>query len=148
AMLRGDRTVVLIAQAVLEFNFAGHQAIIRPDAVVIVPVQGKLVIVELKGFRIRPGHYPAAKIAEALEQTAVYQIALRRIVADLGFDPALVDDSAVIVCAAKLGLQPVATVHANGDRVATLETRIALAERRLAAMPASAALLAGLDTDT
>jgi hypothetical protein len=132
-MLDGDTTVVLLAQAALLFPFANIRALIRPDAVVIVPAGGKLWIVELKGFRMRVGHYPAQKIADALEQSAVYQIALRRIVASLGFDPALVADQVVIVCAARRGMEPIATVHENGDRVGTLELRLARAERALVA---------------
>src|SRR4051812_49113023 len=50
-MLDGDLSVVLIAQAVLSFAFAGFTALIRPDAVVIVPFNGQLIVVELKGFR-------------------------------------------------------------------------------------------------
>jgi hypothetical protein len=147
-MLSGDLSVVLIAQAVLEFDFAGRTAMIRPDAVVIVPVDGKLVLVELKGFRMRDGHYPAKKMAAALEQDAVYQIALRRIVADVGHDPDRVSDRAVIVCAARRGMQPVATLHDNGDKVRTLATRLNNAESRLAALPDPAALLAGIDSNS
>jgi hypothetical protein len=146
-MCQGDTTVVLIDQAALAFVFAGVTSFIRPDAVVIIPVGGRLYVVELKGFRLRAGNYPADKIAGALEQTAVYQIALRRIVADLGFSPALVADDAVIVCATGRGMQPVATVHANGDRVATLEIRLARAEAFLVASPPPAAVVAALPAD-
>jgi hypothetical protein len=145
-MLRGDLSVVLIAQAVLDFDFAGRTAHIRPDAVIIVPVDGRLVVVELKGFRSRTGHYPADKIAGALEQTAIYQLALRRILLEEGFDPALVSDEAVIVCAKNRSLQPVATVHRNGDRVTTLESRLAIAEANLAELRDPGPILAGLDT--
>ena len=146
-MLDGDQSVVIYAQAVLDFEFAGLTAMIRPDAVVIVPARGRLHVVELKGFRLRDGHYPSDKIAAALEQTAVYQLALRRTVAELGLDPALVAGEAVVVCAARLGLQPVATVHDNSDRLATLEIRIARTEVALAAAPAPDRILTGISID-
>jgi hypothetical protein len=132
-ILDGDRRVVLLAQAALRFQFAGQETYIRPDAVVIVPAAEKLWIVELKGFRIRAGHYPAAKIAVALEQTAVYQMALRRLVTGVGFDAALVADQAVIVCAARRGMIPIAKIHDNADRLRTLELRLNRAEAAILA---------------
>jgi hypothetical protein len=144
----GDASVVLLYQAALEFTFAGLRSLIRPDAVVIVPVNGRLHVVELKGFRMRSGKYPADKIAGALEQTAVYQIALRRIVADLGFDERLVADEVVVVCAKNRGMTPIATVHNNAQRVATLELRLRRAADALQAAPASGPVLAGLTKDS
>jgi hypothetical protein len=113
--------------------------------VVFVQVASRLVVVELKGFRRRQGRYPAEKIATALEQTAVYQLALRRLLADLGLDPEAVDDMAVIVCASGLGLKPIATRHDNGDRCRTLELRLASAEVTWMGNPALEATLAALD---
>jgi hypothetical protein len=144
----GDRSVVLILQAVLGFDFAGHVTYIRPDAVALVPVADRLFVAEMKSFRLRDGHYPAGKIATALEQTAVYQVALRRILIELHLDPALISDEGVIVCARNLGMEPVATRHDNGHRVATLEQRIARAEARLRAAPDPRPLMAGTDSGT
>jgi hypothetical protein len=147
-MLEGDANVVLLAQAALLFEFANIRALIRPDAVVIVPAGGKLWVVELKGFRMRAGHYPAEKIAGALEQSAVYQIALARVIASLGFSAEFVADQVVIVCATKRGMNPVATVHQNRDRVRTLDLRLARAESAvLSAGPAALAPVEPLKRD-
>ncbi|MGY1838112.1 MULTISPECIES: hypothetical protein [unclassified Modestobacter] len=147
-MLHGDTTVILIVQPVLSFDFAGRSVHIRPDALVLLGLEGRLEPVELKGFRIRAGHYPAAKIATALEQTAVSQIALRRIVTSLGFDSSCVSEEVVVVCATGRGMKPLATRHANADRVLTLESRVASAEALLGSLPSPESLLKGITSDT
>ena len=147
-MLHGDTTVVLTVEPVLSFGFAGRSVHIRPDALALLVLQGRLEVVELKGFRIRTGRYPAKKIAATLEQTAVYQIALRRLVANLGFDPSCVSDEVVIVCATGRGMKPLATRHANADRVLTLESRVASAERLLVSLQSPESLLKGITSET
>jgi hypothetical protein len=60
-MLAGDRSVVLLSQATLAFGFAGGTAMIRPDAVAIIPADDELMVAELKGFRSGPAISPARR---------------------------------------------------------------------------------------
>jgi|GEM_PF-5949067 len=148
-MLHGDIPTVLIAQAVLRFEFAGTTVYLKPDALTIVPItvdsygevvaegtpggRVELVPVEIKGFRVRPARYPDRKMAGALEQVGTYQLALRREAVALGFLADVVSDRAVIINALKLGMAPVASVHDNRAVRLTLERRITATEARLQA---------------
>jgi hypothetical protein len=137
-MVAGTVNVALIAQATMGFTFAGRRTHLRPDAIAFVAVHGHLVVADLKGFKLRAGRWPGDKMASALNQIAVYQTCLRRLLADLGLDPALVDDRAVVVCSTGLGMTPTATIHDNSDRRRTLEVRLAHAEPRWRTSPAVA----------
>jgi hypothetical protein len=131
----GGGESLLVVQPTFALIFGGQSSYLRPDALLLVRIEGRMMIVELKGFRIRDGYWPGDKVATALDQSAVYQLVVRRVVADMAFDPEIVDERVAIVCASGLGLSPRASIQNNRPRRLTLERRVAAAEAALADGP-------------
>jgi hypothetical protein len=146
-MLDGDRSIVLINQPVLRFTYGGRLLTIRPDAICLVPIGGQIHIVELKGFTVRDGVYPAGKIGAALDQTSVYAHVLRGLVGEITdahgqprFNPSqVVSDYVYVACASKMGMTPVVTgPHDVRRRREALAHRLAVAEPAVATGPTPA----------
>jgi hypothetical protein len=128
----------LIDHPMLTLDVAGEPVFLEPD-VVAYQVEGRLQVVEIKSFAIVDGQADSAKVSAAAVQAAVYVLALRRLLAELGHDGNLVSHDVILVCPENFSLRPVAVVLDVRKQLSTLTrqlTRLAAVSDIVAALPA------------
>lgn len=128
---------VLYDHPLLSLTIAGHTAYLEPD-VVALQLDGRFHIVEIKSFAVIDGQADPTAVAAAARQAAVYVLALRTLLEELGHDPALVAHDVVLVCPENFANRPVATFVDVRRQLAVLRrqlTRMTSLERLLAALP-------------
>ncbi|GGK34439.1 hypothetical protein [Nocardia camponoti] len=143
---RHERTRQLLAQALdtgvgtlfdhplLRLDIAGADAYLEPD-VVALQIDGMFHVVEIKSFPVVDGQADPAQVAAAARQSAVYVVALRRILEDIGADPEkLVSHNVILVCTRDFTNRPVATM-------VDLRKQIAVISRQLSRLTAISRLV-------
>jgi hypothetical protein len=128
----------LVDHPLLTLDVAGQRVFLEPD-LIAYQVEGRLRVVEIKSFAIVDGQADGAKVSEAATQAAVYVLALRRLLAELGQDESLVDHEVVLVCPENFALHPVAVVIDVRKQLSTLRrqlTRLASVSSLIEALPA------------
>nr|BFE76303.1 hypothetical protein GCM10020092_096040 [Actinoplanes digitatis] len=116
-----------------------QRVFLEPDLIAF-QVEGRLHVVEIKSFAIVDGQADSAKVSAAAVQAAVYVLALRRLLEELGHDPELVSHDVVLVCTENFSLNPAAVVLDVRKQLATLKrqlTRLASVSALAAALPES-----------
>ena len=123
AELRHARTRRLLARAaasgadagtlfdhpLLRLEVAGRQVYLEPDLIAF-QLYGQFRVVEMKSFAVIDGQADGDKVAAAAIQSAVYVLALRELLAGLGYGPQTVSHDAVLVCPENFSNAPVATL--------------------------------------
>ncbi|CNG64603.1 Uncharacterised protein [Mycobacterium tuberculosis] len=149
--LRHSRTRRLLARALesgegtlfdhplLRLEIAGCPAYLEPD-VIAFQLAGRLHVIEIKSFAVVDGQAEPEQVAAAARQSAVYVLALRRLVAELGHDPARVSHEVFLVCPENFSNRPTATPL-------DVRPQLAVLERQLARLTRVDALLAELPPD-
>ncbi|UGT63508.1 hypothetical protein [Nocardia asteroides] len=108
AVVTGEGT--LFDHPLLRLDIAGATAYLEPD-VVALRLGGQFHVVEIKSFAVVDGQADPAQVAAAARQSAVYVIALRELIADLGEDPdALVSHNGILVCTNDFTNRPTAAL--------------------------------------
>ncbi|MCG5213736.1 hypothetical protein MBA17_10760 [Streptosporangium sp. KLBMP 9127] len=120
----------------LSLEIAGHTSYLEPD-VVAFRLGGRFHIVEIKSFAVIDGQAEPAKVAAAARQAAVYVLALRRLVEELGHDPGRVSHEVILVCPENFANRPVATL-------VDVRRQLAVLRRQLARMTGVGDLVSGL----
>lgn len=136
-LLAAAAGAALIDHPLLTLAVAGRQVFLEPDLIAFQG-GGRVHVVEIKSFAIVDGQADSAKVSAAAVQAAVYVLALRRLLADLGHDPALVSHDAVLVCPRDFSLQPTAVLVDVRKQLSTLTrqlTRLASVSDLVAALP-------------
>jgi hypothetical protein len=158
-LLAGAAGAALIDHPLLTLDVAGQQVFLEPDLIAF-QVQGRLHVVEIKSFAVVDGQADSAKVSGAAVQAAVYVLALRRLLTELGHDETLVSHDVVLVCPENFSLRPTAVVLDVRKQLSTLRrqlTRLASVSNLIAALPPSvrfdlalppAELIAALDQVT
>ncbi|MEV0594928.1 hypothetical protein [Nonomuraea cavernae] len=123
----------------LSLEIAGHTAYLEPD-VVAFQVGGRFHIVEIKSFAVIDGQADPAAVAAAARQAAVYVLALRRLLEELGHDPLRVAHDVVLVCPENFANRPVATL-------VDVRRQLAVLRRQLSRMTGLDRLVAELPGD-
>ncbi|GAA3338800.1 hypothetical protein GCM10020358_20190 [Amorphoplanes nipponensis] len=137
-LLAGAAGAALIDHPLLTLDVAGQRVFLEPDLIAL-QIEGRLHVVEIKSFAIVDGQADSAKVSAAAVQAAVYVLALRRLLAELGHDPTLVSHDVVLVCTENFSLQPAAVVLDVRKQLSTLQRQLA----RLASVSELAAALPG-----
>ncbi|MCA2215368.1 hypothetical protein [Jidongwangia harbinensis] len=138
-LLAGAAGAALIDHPLLTLDVAGQQVFLEPDLIAL-QVRGRLHVVEIKSFAVVDGQADGAKVSGAAVQAAVYVLALRRLLAELGHDETLVSHDVVLVCPENFSLRPTAVVLDVRKQLATLRrqlTRLASVSGLIAALPPS-----------
>lgn len=138
-LLAGAAGAALIDHPLLTLDVAGRTVFLEPDLVAF-QVEGRLHVVEIKSFAIVDGQADGAKVSAAAVQAAVYVLALRRLLADLGHDESLVSHEVVLVCPENFALRPTAAVLDVRKQLSTLRrqlARLASVTDLIAALPPS-----------
>ncbi|MEV5828263.1 hypothetical protein AB0L25_22170 [Spirillospora sp. NPDC052242] len=134
--LRHTRTRRLLARALesgegtlfdhplLRLDIAGQPAYLEPD-VIAFQLAGRLHVIEIKSFAVVDGQAEPEQVAAAARQSAVYVLALRRLVEELGHDPARVSHEVFLVCPENFSNRPTATPLDVRPQLAVLERQLA-----------------------
>jgi hypothetical protein len=134
----GERDAgTLFDHPLLSLEIAGHLAYLEPD-VVAFQLGGRFHIVEIKSFAVIDGQADPAAVAAAARQAAVYVLALRTLLRELGHDPLTVAHDVVLVCPENFANRPVATLVDVRRQLAVLRrqlTRMTGLDGLLAALP-------------
>lgn len=128
---------VLYDHPLLSLRIAGHTAYLEPD-VVALRLDGRFHIVEIKSFAVIDGQADPSAVAAATRQAAVYVLALRTLLEELGHDPLLVAHDVVLVCPENFANRPVATFVDVRRQLAVLRRQLArmtTLDRLLAELP-------------
>ena len=112
---------------------------LEPDLIAF-QYQGTFYVIEIKSFAVIDGQADGGKVAAAAVQSAVYVVALRRLLTELGPDPERVSHDVVLVCPENFSNRAVAT---------RLDVRrqLTVLGRQLGRMTRIDQLLAPLDED-
>lgn len=122
ALETGDGT--LFDHPLLRLDIAGRPAYLEPD-VIAFQIAGRLHVIEIKSFAVVDGQAEPEQVAAAARQSAVYVLALRRLVAELGHDPARVSHEVFLVCPENFSNRPTATPLDVRPQLAVLERQLA-----------------------
>jgi hypothetical protein len=98
----------LFDHPLLRLPVGGRQVFLEPDLIAF-QFQGTFHIIEIKSFAVIDGQADGGKVAAAAVQSAVYVVALRRLLADLGHGPSAVSHNVVLVCPENFSNHAVAT---------------------------------------
>ncbi|SNS02504.1 hypothetical protein SAMN05216276_1002340 [Streptosporangium subroseum] len=134
-----DGAAVFYDHPLFSLEIAGHTSYLEPD-VVAFQIGGRFRIVEIKSFGLVDGQAEPEKVAAAARQAAVYVLALRTLMADLGHDPERVSHDVVLVCPENFANRPTAAL-------VDVRKQLAVLKRQLARMTRVDRLLEGLPPD-
>ncbi|WP_433508848.1 hypothetical protein ACQP2T_33280 [Nonomuraea sp. CA-143628] len=123
AVSEGQDAGTVYDHPLLALEIAGHAAYLEPD-VVAFQLGGRFHIVEIKSFAVIDGQADPAAVAAAARQAAVYVLALRRLLYELGHDPLRVSHEVVLVCPENFANRPVATLVDVRKQLAVLERQL------------------------
>ncbi|MEU7745264.1 hypothetical protein [Nonomuraea sp. NPDC049158] len=123
AVAEGHDAGTVYDHPLLALDIAGHAAYLEPD-VVAFQLGGRFHIVEIKSFAVIDGQADPAAVAAAARQAAVYVLALRRLLDELGHDPLRVSHEVVLVCPENFANRPVATLVDVRKQLAVLERQL------------------------
>ncbi|WP_440066517.1 hypothetical protein [Streptosporangium sp. OZ121] len=132
-----DGTAVFYDHPLLSLQIAGHTSYLEPD-VVAFQIGGRFHIVEIKSFGMIDGQAEPDKVAAATRQAAVYVLALRTLMADLGHDPQRVSHDVVLVCPENFANRPTAALVDVRKHLSVLTrqlTRMTRVEHLLEGLP-------------
>ena len=96
----------LFDHPLLTLEVGGRLAYLEPDLIAF-RLRGQFHVVEIKSFAAIDGQADAGKVAAAAIQSAVYVLALRQLLADLGKD-GLVADEVFLICPENFSNRPMA----------------------------------------
>jgi hypothetical protein len=123
AVTEGHDAGTVYDHPLLSLEIAGHAAYLEPD-VVAFQLGGRFHIVEIKSFAVIDGQADPAAVAAAARQAAVYVLALRRLLGELGHDPLRVSHEVVLVCPENFANRPVASLVDVRPQLAVLERQL------------------------
>ncbi|MCP2290644.1 hypothetical protein [Nocardia amikacinitolerans] len=131
AISSGDGT--LFDHPMLRLDIAGAAAYLEPD-VVALQIGGRFHVVEIKSFPVVDGQADPEQVAAAARQSAVYVIALRELMIEIGESPDLVSHDVILVCTRDFTNRPTA-------ELVDLRKQIAVVSRQLSRLTAISELV-------
>ncbi|MFC1434500.1 hypothetical protein ACEZDB_28060 [Streptacidiphilus sp. N1-3] len=135
-------TRLILDHPVLSLDVAGTTAYLEPDALT-QRIGGQIFLVEIKSFSAIDGQADPGKVAEAAKQAAVYVLALRRLLEEIGADPKLAADRFLLVMPKDFSNRPygrLVDLRQQLDAVQYQLSRLARAEELAEMLPAGATL--------
>lgn len=106
AAASGDDAGTMFDHPLLRLEVGGRPVYLEPDLLAFKLGQ-RFHVVEIKSFAVIDGQADGDKVAAAVIQSAVYVLALREVLADLGFSAGLVADEVLLVCPENFSNRPV-----------------------------------------
>ncbi|GAA1817307.1 hypothetical protein HC028_21205 [Planosporangium flavigriseum] len=114
----------LFDHPLLRLEVGGRWVYLEPDLIAL-QFGGKFYVVEIKSFAVIDGKADGTKVSAAATQSAVYVLAMRRLLAEAGYDPGLVSHDVVLVCPENFSNRPVATLVDVRKKLSVLERQLA-----------------------
>jgi hypothetical protein len=134
AAAAGGDAGTMFDHPLLRMQVGGQRVYLEPDLLAF-QLHGRFHVVEVKSFAVIDGQADGEKVAAAAIQSAVYVLALREVLAELGIGPATVADEVLLVCPENFANRPTAAVldvrkqltvlHRQLSRLARIETLLA-----------------------
>jgi hypothetical protein len=143
----GSDSGTLFDHPMLRLNVGGREAFLEPDLVAF-KWGDKFHVVEIKSFPVVDGHADEAKVAAAATQGAVYVLALRRLLSEVGYPEEIVAHDVVLVCPENFANRPTANLVDVRKRLMVLTRQLHRLERvadLVAALPSSLSFDIGID---
>ncbi len=144
-----DDAGTLFDHPLLRLEVGGRTAYLEPDLITF-RLRGQFHIVEIKSFPIIDGQADSGQVAAAVTQAAVYLLALRALLAELGYGPETVAHDVVLVCPENFANQPTAVLVDVRKPLTVLTrqlSRLARIDTLLASLPPGLTLDPLLDAD-
>ncbi|MFB6392510.1 hypothetical protein [Polymorphospora lycopeni] len=145
----GGPTSTLFDHPMLRLDVAGRPVYLEPDLIAL-QVGGRFHVVEIKSFAVVDEQADAAKVSAAATQSAVYVLAMRRMLEQAGLDPEIVSHEVVLVCPRDFANQPTAALIDVRKQLSTLRrqlTRMARVDDLLARLPGDLSFDLAVDAD-
>ncbi len=139
AAARGGDAGTLFDHPLLRLRVGGRVVYLEPDLIAF-QLHGRFHVVEIKSFAVIDGQADGDKVAAAVIQSAVYVLALRELLAELGTGPGAVADQVVLVCPENFASQPTAALL-------DVRKQLTVLTRQLSRLQRIDALLAELPPD-
>jgi hypothetical protein len=118
----------LFDHPLLRLEIGGRPVYLEPDLIAF-QLGGKFYVVEIKSFAVIDGQADGAKVSAAATQSAVYVLALRRLLAAQGHDPEMVSHDVVLVCPKDFSNRPTATLVDVRKKLTVLERQLSRMKR-------------------
>ncbi len=128
AAASGADAGTLFDHPLLRLEVAGRHVYLEPDLIAF-QLRGQFRVVEMKSFAVIDGQADGDKVAAATTQSAVYVLALRDLLASLGYAPDSVSQDAVLVCPENFSNVPVATLVDVRKQLTVLRRQLSRLER-------------------
>jgi hypothetical protein len=109
AAASGGDAGTMFDHPLLRLQVGGRPVYLEPDLLAF-QLQHRFHVVEIKSFAVIDGQADGDKVASAAIQSAVYVLALRDLLAELGIDPGTVADEVLLVCPENFSNRPTAAV--------------------------------------
>lgn len=109
AAAAGEDAGTLFDHPLLRLDIGGRLAYLEPDLIAF-RLRGRFYVVEIKSFAVIDGQADGGKVAAAVTQAAVYVLALRGLLAELGYGPETVAHDVVLVCPENFANRPTAVL--------------------------------------
>ncbi|MBX6355884.1 MAG: hypothetical protein IRZ05_08505 [Micromonosporaceae bacterium] len=138
AAASGAGAGTLFDHPLLRLEIGGRKAYLEPDLIAF-QLHDRFHVVEIKSFAVIDGQADAGKVAAAVTQAAVYVLALRDLVTELGYAPEKVAHDVVLVCPENFSNRPTAVLVDVRKQLTVLKrqlSRLARIDELLAALPA------------
>jgi len=124
----GEDAGTLFDHPLLRLRVGGRPVYLEPDLIAF-QLGGRFRVVEIKSFSVIDGQADGDKVAAAVIQSAVYVLALRELLAELGMGPGAVADQVVLVCPENFSNQPTAALLDVRKQLTVLRRQLARLER-------------------
>ncbi len=123
AAASGEDAGTLFDHPLLRLDVGGRLAYLEPDLITF-RLRGRFHIIEIKSFAVIDGQADGGKVAAAVTQAAVYVLALRALLADLGYGPEAVAHDVVLVCPENFANRPTAALVDVRKRLTVLSRQL------------------------
>ncbi len=124
AAASGEDAGTLFDHPLLRLDVGGRIAYLEPDLIAF-HLNGVFHVVEIKSFAVIDGQADGGKVAAAVTQGAVYVLALRGLLAELGYGPETVAHDVVLVCPKNFANRPTAVLVDVRKQLTILKRQLA-----------------------
>jgi hypothetical protein len=137
AAASGEDAGTMFDHPLLRLQVGGRPVYLEPDLLAF-KLGHQFHVVEIKSFAVIDGQADGDKVAAAVIQSAVYVLALREVLGELGSGPDLVADQVLLVCPENFANRPVGAALDVRRQLTVLRrqlARLARIDSLLAALP-------------
>lgn len=128
AVQAGGDAGTLFDHPLLRLEVGGRPVYLEPDLIAF-RLGGRFHVVEIKSFAVIDGQADGDKVAAAAIQSAVYVLAMRELLAELGTGPEAVAHEVVLVCPENFSNSPVATLLDVRKQLTVLRRQLSRLDR-------------------